>query len=45
MRRSGEWTRKTVISVRNTQIENHVVIGTECEVNNKNCLSSLKERF
>jgi hypothetical protein len=27
MRRSAEWTRKTVISMRNTQIENHVVIA------------------
>jgi hypothetical protein len=45
MRRRAEWTRKTVISIRNTQIENHAVMATVFEVNNKNCLSSLKERF
>jgi hypothetical protein len=31
VRRSAEWTRKTVISIRNTQIENHAVIATVLE--------------
>jgi hypothetical protein len=31
MRHSAEWTRKTVIAMRNTQIENHGVIATVFE--------------
>jgi Cu/Ag efflux protein CusF len=45
MRRRAEWTRKIVISMRNMQIENHTVIAMVFKVNDKNCLSSLKEMF
>jgi hypothetical protein len=31
MRRRAEWMRKTVISMRNMQIENHAVISTVFE--------------
>jgi hypothetical protein len=41
MRHRAEWTRKTVISIRNTQIVNHAVIATVFEGKNKNCFSSL----
>jgi hypothetical protein len=45
MRRSAEWMRKTVISMRNKQIVNHSLLATVIEGNNKYCVSLLEERY